>query len=264
MSLEKETDFFHFIAPEVRKLVLSYGDKASIAKQKDIVGDFATEIDIAVEELIVKVLQERFPGDAILAEESFSTTMISDDRIWIIDPICGTTNIGRGMKTFSTNIALAHNRQLMAACVVDFTQEDYIWSIGNGELSINEKLFCPTLQQTGGIVIDVDFGSLGGIDNADKKNLIGTVLNLSLLPGYLLQSINSSLAFAYVAVGKIDGFINITNHLWDISAAAFLIQQSGGTITDLRGNDWTVTSRGAIAATNARLHRELLAAYARS
>jgi myo-inositol-1(or 4)-monophosphatase len=264
MTSEKEIDFFHFIAPEVRKLVLSYGGAASLAKHKEIVGDFATEIDIAVEKLIVKVLQERFPGDAILAEEGFSDTAIPDGRIWIIDPICGTTNIGRGMKTFCTNIALANNRKLIAACVIDFTQEDYIWSVGNEQLFINENIFRPTEQLTGGIVIDVDFGSLGGVTEAEKKRLTDTAFKLSLVPGHLLQSINSSLAFAYVAIGKIDGFINVTNNPWDICAAAFLIQQSRGIITDLQGKEWDLASHGAIAATNSSLHRELSAAYIRS
>lgn len=261
MSLDKEADFFHFIAPEVRKLVLSYGGEASIAKHKEVVGDFATEIDIAVEELIVKILQERFPDDAILAEEGFSDTVIPDGRIWIIDPICGTTNIGRGMKTFCTNIALAHNRQLIASCVIDFTQEDYIWSVGNEQLSINNSPLESTVQQTGGVVIDVDFGSFGDVTEVEKKKLMDTAFNLSLMPGHLLQSINSSLAFAYVAIGKIDGFISTANHPWDICAAAFLIQQSGGTITDLQGNGWNIESDGAIAATNSVLHKELLAAY---
>lgn len=257
-------EFFHFIAPEIRKLVFSYGGKASITKHKDIIGDFATEIDIAVEELIVRVLRVKFPEDAILAEEGFSDTTIPDGRIWVIDPVCGTTNIGRGMKTFCTNIALANNRQLIAGCVIDFTQEDYIWSVGNGQLNINEKPFVPVAQKTGGTIVDVDFGSLGGVAESDKKKLMDTAFSLSLMPGYLLQSINSSLAFAYVAIGKVDGFINITNHPWDICAAAFLIQQSGGIITDLQGNEWSMTSHGAIAATNPSLHNDLLAAYAKA
>ena len=97
MNLQSETQFFHNIAIIVRQLVTSYDGKASVAQYKDILGDYATEVDIAVERLIVAEIQKRFPGDAVLAEEGHSDAVIPVGRIWIIDPICGTSNLGRGM-----------------------------------------------------------------------------------------------------------------------------------------------------------------------
>jgi fructose-1,6-bisphosphatase/inositol monophosphatase family enzyme len=41
----------------------------------------------------------------------------------------------------------------------------------------------------------------------------------------------------------------------------FLIQQSGGIITDLSGNEWNFNSTGLIAANNKDLHQQLLEAY---
>ena len=96
MNLEPEAQFFHDINVAVRNLVQSFGGKAEIAQHKYIVGDYATEIDIAVEEVIIAEIQKRFPGDAILAEETHSDVTITDGRIWIIDTICGTANLGRG------------------------------------------------------------------------------------------------------------------------------------------------------------------------
>jgi myo-inositol-1(or 4)-monophosphatase len=81
---------------------------------------------------------------------------------------------------------------------------------------------------------------------------------------YYLISLNSSLGFAYVAIRKVDGFLNIHNHPWDICASSFLIQQAGGVITDLTGKPWTLTSVGAIAAKNKDIHKKILETFLNS
>ena len=264
MNLQKEADFFRDITVDVRKLVASYEGKASVAQYKEIVGDYATEVDIAVEKLIVAEIQKRFPGDAILAEEGHSDAIIPDSRIWIIDPICGTTNLGRGLKSYCTNIALADKKELIASCVIDHSQDDYFWSIGNNDVYINDARYeRKELEARFGVVIDADFGALGNVNVDTKKKLSTAVFKLTLEPGYTLQSLSSSLGFAYTAVGKIDGFINVYNHPWDICAASFLMKQAGGIITDLKGSPWQISSDGAIGASNTAIHSKLLNAYHR-
>lgn len=259
MNLQPESDFFGYIATEVRKLVVSFDGKATVTKYKAIAGDYATEVDVAVEKLIVAEIQKRFPGDLILAEEGHSDVEIPDGRIWIIDPICGTTNLGRGLTSFCTNIALADNNVVVAACVIDHSQNEYFWSIGNNEVYVNNQLYIPRVTDTNfGVVIDMDFGALGNVDELQKRMLTNAAFVLASEPGYMVQSLNSSLGFAYTAVGKIDGFINVYNHPWDICAASFLIQQTGGIITQLDGSPWTLTSIGAIGARDIAIHKIML------
>lgn len=112
------------------------------------------------------------------------------------------------------------------------------------------------------MVIDVDFGPLPSVDKPQKekhnrflKNLISETSN------YYLISLNSSLGFAYTAIGKVDGFLTVFNHPWDICASSFLIQQSGGIITDLSGEPWALESVGAIAAKDKEIHQKLLQTY---
>ncbi len=52
--------------------------------------DLVTEIDLASEKYIIARIRERFPTDSILAEEKPDLT--SSGRVWIIDPLDGTTN----------------------------------------------------------------------------------------------------------------------------------------------------------------------------
>lgn len=259
-DLGPEKSFFEYIVPKIRTLVSSFGKDISISVQKDISSDFATVIDIAVEQLIVEEIQKRFPNDQILAEEGHSETTISDSRIWIIDPICGTNNLSRGMNTYCTNIALANNNNIVAACVIDHGQDDYFWSIGENKVYVNDKL-AKRQNDDRGINVDIDLGSLPKVSNEQRDKHLKAISHLLENTDYMLLSLNSSLGFAYVAVGKVDGFIWAFNHPWDVCAGSFLIQQSGGIITNLDGSEWRLDSIGCIAAKNDSVHRTLLNAY---
>ena len=259
-TLQKEKEFFIAIVPEIRNIVTTYGTNVKIAQHKQVSSDYATEVDVAVEDFIVDRIKALFPEDQILAEEGHADLQIPDTRIWIIDPICGTNNLAHGMNNFCTNIALVDNKEVIASCVVDHSQNDFFYSTGDNEVYINSKHEAP--QETNkGTTIDVDLGALAKIDSERKEKQTKLIARLLKDTDYMLISLNSSLSFAYVATGKLDGMVNAHNYPWDICAASFLIQQSGGIVTDLKGQPWSVFSDGAIAAKDQEIHQKLLDCY---
>jgi myo-inositol-1(or 4)-monophosphatase len=264
-TLVREATFFKEISAKVRSLVESYEGKAEISVQKRS-NDYATEVDIAVENLIVDEIRQRFPDDSIMAEEGHSDTVIPDTRIWIIDPICGTTSIGRGITTFCTNIALADKHELIASCVIDHSQNDYYWSIGDGNVFVNDTLHKRTEKAEGaGVVVDVDMGSVAkSLPEEEIKVFTNFLVRLLRDTDYIPMSLNSSLGFAYTSTGRLDGFVNSFCHPWDICASSFLIQQSGGVITGLDGSPWSIETIGAIGAVNTEVHEQLLHLYNQS
>lgn len=253
--------FFQDLAPKIIDLVVGYEGEAAVANYKGASHDFATEIDLSVEKLIVKEIRDRFPSDLVLAEEEHNGTQIDKGRTWIIDPICGTNNLGRGLRNFCTNIAIAEDGKLLASCVVDHSQCVYYWSVGNNQIYQNNKLFVPKGDDVG-IAIEIDFGAMPKVSKEVKEKHTKATLRLLTETDYVLLSLNTSLSFAYIALGKIDGAINVANYPWDVSAASFLIQQSGGIITDLSGKPWSISSVGFIAAKNETVHAKLLDVYA--
>lgn len=261
MNNSPEANFFQHIVPLVRDVVERGGSQPTVAVNKRV-GDFATETDIAVENCIVEELSKAFPDDEVMAEEGHAEAEIPEGRIWIIDPICGTSNLGRGLASFCTNIALADGGILIASCVIDHAKGDFFWSVGDNTVYVNDSPLAPhALDDRPDIYIDIDTGALPNTDEETKDRLFAAARRLSSIPGYLPNSTGSSLNFAYTAVGKVDGFINTMNHPWDIAASSFLIQQSGGIITDREGDPWSLMSIGAIGARNRSIHQTLLEAY---
>jgi len=67
---------------------------------------------------------------------------------------------------------------------------------------------------------------------------------------------SAALDICYVAAGRMDGFWEQGLNAWDIAAGVLLVQEAGGTVTDLDGGPFDLRS-GRIIATNGRIHNEL-------
>src|SRR5438067_10994257 len=66
-----------------------------------------TQADRAVNELIVRALQQEFPEDGILAEESVDTARrLGRERVWMVDPLDGTKGFIAGTGDFAVQIGL--------------------------------------------------------------------------------------------------------------------------------------------------------------
>jgi myo-inositol-1(or 4)-monophosphatase len=75
--------------------------------------DLVTAVDEASERLITARIGERFPGDAVVAEE-FSAAAVRTGRRWIVDPIDGTTNFVHGHPFVCVSIAFADDAGVAA------------------------------------------------------------------------------------------------------------------------------------------------------
>lgn len=250
-------NFFGAISKQVLHLVQINFSTSHTIKDKGSAQNYATEIDLKVEELIINYIKKSFPRDNIIAEENYADQKTNNkERFWIIDPICGTWNLARGIKFFSTNIALAENGKLVAACVIDHNKNQYIWSVGQHKIHLNSKSYVASKNLLGNI-IDIDLGSLY---RADKKlkNTYSNFFSKVVHSQYGLISLNSSLSYAYVSLGLIAAYVNFSGFVWDVAAAIFLIEQAGGIVTELSGKPWTLESTNSVVALDKKVHESLL------
>src|SRR3954453_21492719 len=76
--------------------------------------DLVTDADKAAEEAVLKVLRERAPGAAILAEESGAQG--GGSLRFIVDPLDGTTNYAHGIPMFCCTVGVEENGIPQAGC----------------------------------------------------------------------------------------------------------------------------------------------------
>lgn len=252
--------FFHHISPAILDFTKTASRKIATYK-KNIPGkgvEFATDADLGVEEIIIKEITSRFPQDRIVAEETAPDVLPGlEGRCWIIDPICGTNNFSRGSNLYATNIALAENGELIAACVINHNEGNYIWSIGGFVYSGKEKLLPSQIVQST-YIIEFDFPTVITAPEKEKTKFTNFIKSILDEKKYYIASYATSLAFTYTALGKIDAYIVPKTRIWDIAAPNFLVLQSGGVISQLDGKPWTIQSNNLLGARNRQLHDKLL------
>jgi myo-inositol-1(or 4)-monophosphatase len=60
----------------------------------------------------------------------------------------------------------------------------------------------------------------------------------------------------WTAAGRFDGFYEHKLQAWDSAAGFLIVEEAGGKVTDLQGNDYTPYNPGIIA-TNGKIHQQL-------
>jgi myo-inositol-1(or 4)-monophosphatase len=217
--------------------------------------DLVTEADLKAEKNILSIIEEDFPEDHILAEETASKGDMPDGRTWVIDPIDGTTNFTHGFPVYCISIGLWEEQEPKMGLVME---------VSRGE--------CFTALAGKGAYLD---GNPISVSKREKPedSLIGTGFpynDLSLVEHYLAffrmlmdrtQGVRRPGAASYdlccVACGRFDGFYEYALNPWDVGAAALIVQEAGGMVTDWSGgSDWLFGER--IVAGNPAIHKFLL------
>lgn len=204
-------------------------------------GDTTKKIDKVAEDIIVEKISENFKNFKIISEElgekSYGNENIKD--YFFIDPIDGSNNAIRGIRLFSTSIALSSSpyiNDVKFAYIKNIFGEEYYAAKGYGAyINDNEKERKLLIkEQNKNSDDEIEF--LGFEISPYAKNLekISPVLKL----GKHYRSVGSiALGLCYVATGALDAYIDFRNpRILDISAAKLIIEESNGIFFLERGN----------------------------
>lgn len=99
--------------------------------EKSSVLDFATQMDIQSEALIVKSLLEVRPDDGIIGEEGANRESKSGVT-WVIDPIDGTVNYFYGLPGWNISIGVKDETGVIAGAVFSPTTNSLWWATCGG------------------------------------------------------------------------------------------------------------------------------------
>jgi myo-inositol-1(or 4)-monophosphatase len=68
---------------------------------------------------------------------------------------------------------------------------------------------------------------------------------------------SAAIDLCWTAAGRFDGFYEHKLQAWDSAAGFLMVEEAGGKVTDLKGNDYSPYQPGIIA-TNGKIHDQLL------
>lgn len=213
--------------------------------------DLVTDADVAVEREIKRIVSEAFPGDQILAEESSESLKITNGRTWIIDPIDGTTNFVHHFPIYNVSISLCEDMQPVVGVVIEVNSNEIFEAIkGNGAFCNGKKINVSSVQKPQNSLIGTGFPY-------NDMSITENYLRLFKWLLYHTQDVRRPGAASYdlccVAAGRFDAFYEYALKPWDVAAAALIVQEAGGIVTDWKGeNGWLFGER--IVAGNPEIH----------
>ena len=256
--------------------------------------DLVTEVDQKVEKVIVQFIKRHFPNDYIIGEEDYSTQMQtqtqaqaqaqaqkekgekqlipSDQNVWCIDPIDGTTNFIH--KYPFVNVSIGYCAAVKSDSPSTTPCQPTVGVIFNPILNemyhaeLNEGAYCNGTR----IFVDTTANSLS---NCLLVNNIGATRNsefieesTSRIAKWLHAGLRGFRAagsacqnMSHVASGKVSSYYeHLYGGPWDVCAGMVLVKEAGGVVIDaVTGQDFVLYyGKGSICCGNDSVVKDVL------
>ena len=212
------------------------------------------EADLALDRLLHERLLGARPGYGWLSEETADDAeRLGRRRLWVVDPIDGTRDFLRGRTGWAVSVALVEDGvPIVAALYAPARQQLFVAEAGKGATLNGEPIHIGGCDSVTGCRIPADISTINASYWPDRWEAEAVEKPNGL-----------ALRIAKLAIDEADAFFEgRPMGEWDIAAAALILSEAGGTITDregapLRFNKPVPRLRGVIAAVPA-IHAEVL------
>jgi myo-inositol-1(or 4)-monophosphatase len=242
----------------VRDLALAAGTmlldslgKVETVEQKTAT-EFVTDVDRKVEDMLIAGLRDRFPGEAILAEESGSNAG-TGDRTWYVDPLDGTTNFAHGYPFFAVSMACGDEDGLrLAAVYAPALDEIYLAERGRGAVVEHPRhgggrpLTARIPVQLQQALLATGFPYVRDETVDRNTRLVGDFLKASCHG--VRRGGSAAVDLCHVAAGKLDGYWEWRLRPWDTAGGTLVAREAGAVVTEFSGRAVPIPTDHILAA----------------
>lgn len=272
-----------------KALMALRGEGLEVRRKED--QTLVTTADTTAEGMILGSLRKLYPGDAIFSEEagcmpgrggplpdhvasaivrsillgkpdapaqgSALQTLVelseNSGRVWIIDPLDGTTNYSRGLPFFAVSIALWEKGKPVTGVVYLPVFDELFAAAAEEPATLNgQPIQVAPTESVREAMVNIYFDRHTRL--RDGLEVLGRVA--SACEGRVKNMGSTASMLCYVACGRLDAFVKNNTKLWDFAAGALVLSRAGGRLTDF-GEQPLVRSDQSLLATNGKLHKDL-------
>jgi len=182
-----------------------------------------TTADLEVDQLLKGILLNSFPEDGWLSEETPDDgKRLDHTRVWVLDPIDGTTYFSKGIPQYAISLALVEKDRPTIAVIYNPATDEFFLAVrgqgatlNNGPIQVRSTPFDKlTILVNPNALKRKSFRRLGEEANCQPMGSIAYTL-------------------ALVAAGRADATLQLgTQNEWDVAAGVLLVQEAGGSAVD--------------------------------
>jgi myo-inositol-1(or 4)-monophosphatase len=205
--------------------------------------DYLTEVDGETEAFIAERLIQVFPMDGFIGEASSARPAGEGGAVWVVDPIDGTANFARGVPHFCVSIACVAGARVEVGVIYNPMLDELFAARRGGGAWLNGAPMSPSRASSlADCSVEVGWNSRAGY--AQYVDLLRRVASTGASPS---RTGSGALAIAYVAAGRLDGFVEHHINAWDCLAGILLVSESGGYVSDFLKGDGLANGAPLIA-----------------
>lgn len=220
--------------------------------------DLVTEADRASEALIAERLHAAFPDDSLLAEEGTGRAGRDAPRLWIVDPLDGTTNFAHGHPVFAVSIAFCRAGIPQAGVVYDPLRDELFSGLRGGSATCNGT---PLQVSATARLIDAMLATGFAYDESERPRNLPYFGRFVMETQAVRREGAAALDLCYVAAGRYDGYWERAIAPWDVAAAGLILELAGGRLTRYDGSPFDPFV-SELVASNGHLHQDMLRSIA--
>ncbi len=202
-------------------------------RTKSVKGDVVTEVDEESERYISSRICAEYPDDGILGEEKGVLSEPLGGTTWIIDPIDGTRNYVIGIPFFCVSIGICEDGVPVEGVIYDPIHDEMFYAKKGGGAWLNDA---PIEVIDDGSIEDSVVQVSWVKHRVNGQKFVEYIQNLSHDTSYFRRLGSAALVLAYVACGRLHGYLQGGLSPWDVAAGVILVQEAGGVVTDFAGS----------------------------
>ena len=239
---------------ETKKIALDRGSAHDVTVKGT--ADFVTKVDMGVQEFLRPALAELYPEVQFMSEEKDNSDIDFNGRVWVLDPIDGTTNLIHDYKMSAVSLGMVDNGvPVMGVVYNPFSDELFYAERGKGAFLNGEPIKVTDAGTLAQSLISVGTSPYRK-ELADKN--FDIIKRLFIASEDIRRCGSAALDLCYTACGRIDGFFERNLKPWDYSAGIAILREAGGVVTDMDGNEPDYQAPSDIVASNGKIHDEMM------
>lgn len=228
VPFQQELDFARAAATQAGDLALGFAQQELKPEAKPDLSP-VTRADRECEALLVRGIEETFPGDGILGEEG-SDKPSRNGRRWIIDPIDGTRDFLRGLPVWAQLIGLEVDGEVVLGVANFPARKEMYWAAkGAGAWLAGQRLSISAIGDPASALVCVN--GMREIVHAPFSPRL-----LSWLSGFWsVRCLGGALDAMLVASGRAEVWIEPAVKPWDLAAIRVILEEAGARFLNFDG-----------------------------
>lgn len=219
-------------------------------------------IDGQASESIRIALQKLYPNIGWLEGELDGADvweLVNSGRYWICDAIDGAVQFVRGIPQWCISLTLIENGKTVFTAIVDVMHSESFYAMAGHGAYLNDRSI--QVNNRASHISGIVASSQPPFINDNKKIIrqSGDSLTAVLSEAGAVRNLGpTSLQLAYVASGRLDAFWEYGEDTFNCLGGALLVNEAGGKVSDIKGNEYGLNSDSFIAAPP-QVHSSLMA-----